>query len=132
MFSFATLMESCHFRRYDIPTISLIISVVLITLLQEHAACSPCRIHMDKNTDALLVCSPTLCTESSHNIVKYKRSLLTGSWLHRLFCRAGRQRVCPQIQLTLTNTLAVKKSKKKKKNGEKLVAVSFAVLLLLV
>lgn len=23
-----------------------------------------------KNTDALLVCSPTLCTESSHNIVK--------------------------------------------------------------
>lgn len=64
------------------PDIPSTICVVLITLLQEHAACSPCRISMDKNTDALLVCSPTLCTESSHNIVKYKRSLLTGSWLH--------------------------------------------------
>lgn len=81
-FSFSTLMESRHFGRYDVPTISLIICVVLSTLLQEHAACSPCRIYMDKNTDALLVCSPTLCTESSHNIVKYKRSRLTGSWLH--------------------------------------------------
>lgn len=91
VFSFSMLMESCHFSRYDIPTISLMICVVLITLSQEHAACSPCRIHMDKNTDALLVCSPTLCTESSHNIVKYKRSLLTGSWLHRLFCRTGRE-----------------------------------------
>lgn len=39
VFSFSTLMESCHFCRYDVPTISLIICVVLITLLQnmQHA-----------------------------------------------------------------------------------------------
>lgn len=106
--SFSTLMESCHFGRYDVPTISSTICVVLITLLQQHAACSPRRIYMDKNTDALLVCSPTLCTESSHNIVKYQRSLLTGSWLHQLFVELVDR--CPQIQLKLTNTLAVKKS----------------------
>lgn len=58
VFSFSTGTESCHFGHYDVPTISLTICVVLITLLQEHAACSPCRIYMDKNTDALLVCSP--------------------------------------------------------------------------
>lgn len=46
-----------------------------------HAACSPCRIGVDKNTDALLICSQMLCTESSHNIVNPDRSLLTGSWL---------------------------------------------------
>lgn len=46
-----------------------------------HAACAPWLVDVDKNTDALLIRSPVLCTETSHNIVNPERSLLTGPWL---------------------------------------------------
>lgn len=121
-FFFLKQVESCPFTRYDIPNISLMICVVLITLLQDHLACSPCRIHRDKNTDALLVCSPTLCTESSHNIVKYTKKPADWFMASQVVLQSWQIGVCPQIELMLTNTPCCKNKNRRE--------VSCSILLL--